>query len=495
MEGIVNAINNVIWSNWLVYLCLGAGIYFSFRTRFSQVRNIKEMVTLLFKGEKSAEGISSFQALCTALAGRIGTGNIAGVATAIAMGGPGALFWMWAIAFLGAGSAFAESALAQIYKEEHDGQYRGGPAYYIEKGFGNTTFSKWYGILFAIATVLATGLFLPGVQSNSIAVAVKNAFNINPQIIAIVLVILLALIIFGGIKRIGSAAELIVPFMGGLYILMSLVIIAVNIGQLPDVIALIFKSAFGAEQAFAGIIGSTIAWGVKRGVYSNEAGQGTGPQAAAAAEVTHPAKQGLVQAFSVYVDTLFVCSATGFMILMTGSYNVIGEGGAMIVENLPGAEIGPIYTQTAVSSLIPGFGEAFVAIALFFFAFTTLMAYYYIAEVNVTYICKKITGGSSSKLGINLLRIVLLGAVAFGCVKTAALAWTLGDIGVGSMAWLNIVAILGLSNIAMKCFKDYESQLKSGVPREEIYFDPKKLGIENADFWVERNKQRVKNIK
>ncbi|MGG7060333.1 alanine:cation symporter family protein, partial [Clostridium tertium] len=177
MEGIVNAVNNVIWSNWLVYLCLGAGIYFSFRTRFSQVRNIKEMVTLLFKGEKSAEGISSFQALCTALAGRIGTGNIAGVATAIAMGGPGALFWMWAIAFLGAGSAFAESALAQIYKEEHDGQYRGGPAYYIEKGFGNTTFSKWYGILFAVATVLATGLFLPGVQSNSIAVAVKNAFN------------------------------------------------------------------------------------------------------------------------------------------------------------------------------------------------------------------------------------------------------------------------------------------------------------------------------
>ncbi|MGL5347333.1 MAG: alanine/glycine:cation symporter family protein [Peptostreptococcaceae bacterium] len=494
MEAIVTAVNNVIWSNWLVYLCLGAGIYFSCRTKFSQVRHIKEMVTLLFKGEKSKEGISSFQALCTALAGRIGTGNIAGVATAIAMGGPGALFWMWAIAFLGAGSAFAESALGQIYKEEHDGQYRGGPAYYIEKGFGNTTFSKWYGILFAVVTVIAVGVLLPGVQSNSIATAVNNAFNINSWIVAGVLVVLLALIIFGGIKRIGQAAELIVPIMGGIYILMSVVIIVVNISHVPDILALIFKSAFGGEAAFAGIIGSTIAWGVKRGVYSNEAGQGTGPQAASAAEVSHPAKQGLVQAFSVYVDTLFVCSATGFMILMTGSYNVMGADGGFIVENLPGAEIGPVYTQTAVDTLLPGsgFGAAFVAIALFFFAFTTIMAYYYIAEVNITYIAKKITGGSSSKLAIIGLRFILLVMVAFGCVKTADLAWAMGDIGVGAMAWLNIIAILGLSNVAMKCFSDYDKQLKAGVPREQINFDPEKLGIKNADFWVERNKKLAK---
>ncbi|MGL5314884.1 MAG: alanine/glycine:cation symporter family protein, partial [Peptostreptococcaceae bacterium] len=487
MEGIVNAINDVIWSNWLVGLCLLTGIYFSCRTRFSQVRHLKEMVTLLFKGEKSAQGISSFQALCTALAGRIGTGNIAGVATAIAMGGPGALFWMWAIAFLGAGSAFAESALGQIYKEEHEGQYRGGPAYYIEKGFGNTTFSKWYGILFAVVTVIGIGILLPGVQSNSIGTAMENAFGVSPWIIAIVLVVLLALIIFGGIKRIGQAAELIVPFMGGLYILMSVVIIVVNINHVPDVLSLIFKSAFAGEAAFAGIIGSTIAWGVKRGVYSNEAGQGTGPQAASAAEVSHPAKQGLVQAFSVYVDTLFVCSATGFMILMTGSYNVMGSDGSFIVENLPGIAYGPAYTQNAVNQLIPGFGAAFVAIALFFFAFTTLMAYYYIAEVNITYIAKKITGGSSSKLAIIALRIGLLFMVAFGCVKTADLAWAMGDIGVGAMAWLNLIAIIGLSNIAMKCFHDYDKQLKAGIPREEIHFDPVKLGIENADFWVERN--------
>lgn len=492
MEGIINSIYNIIWSNLLICFCLGAGIYFSFRTHFSQLRNIKEMVILLFKGEKSEQGISSFQALCTALAGRIGTGNIAGVATAIAMGGPGALFWMWAIAFLGAGSAFAESALGQIYKEEHEGQYRGGPAYYIEKGLGNTTFSKWYGIVFAIVTVFATGLFLPGVQSNSIAVAMQNAFGINSWIIAGILVVLLGLIIFGGIKRIGSAAELIVPLMGGLYIIMALAIIIVNIEKLPAVIALIFKSAFGAEQAFGGIIGSTIAWGVKRGVYSNEAGQGTGPQAASAAEVSHPAKQGFVQAFSVYVDTLFVCSATGFMILMTGSYNVLDGSGAMIVENLPGVEFGPAFTQIAVNTLIPGFGGAFVSIALFLFAFTTLMAYYYIAEVNLTYIAKKITGGSSSKILINLLRVLLLGATVFGCVKTANLAWQMGDIGVGSMAWLNLIAIIALSNVVIKCFNDYESQLKSGVPREQISFDPIKLGIKNADFWVEKNKQNLK---
>lgn len=493
MEDIIKAIYDVIWSNWLVYLCLVAGLYFSCRTRFSQLRHIKEMVALLFKGEKSSQGISSFQALCTALAGRIGTGNIAGVATAIAMGGPGALFWMWAIAFLGAGSAFAESALAQIYKEEHEGQYRGGPAYYIEKGLGNNTFSKWYGIIFAIVTVFATGLFLPGVQSNSIAVAVNNAFGISTWIIAAVIVILLGLIIFGGIKRISSAAELIVPFMGGLYILMSIVIIIVNIGDLPRVISLIFKSAFGAEAALGGIIGSTIAWGVKRGVYSNEAGQGTGPQAAAAAEVSHPAKQGLVQAFSVYVDTLFVCSATGFMILMTGTYNVMNEAtGQMIVENLPGVEVGPIYTQNAVDTLIPGFGAAFVAIALFFFAFTTLMAYYYIAEVNLTYIVKKMNGGKSSLIFTNCLRLVLLGATIFGCVKTAEIAWMMGDIGVGSMAWLNIIDILALSNVVMKCFKDYENQMKAGVPREERTFDPIKLGIKNADYWVEKNKKTFK---
>lgn len=493
MENIVNAVNNVVWSNWLVYLCLGAGIYFSLRTKFSQIRNLKEMVHLLFAGEKSEEGISSFQGFCTALAGRIGTGNIAGVATAIAWGGPGALFWMWAIAFLGAGSAFAESTLGQLYKEKHDGQYCGGPAYYIEKGFGKKGWAKAYGMLFAIVTVISIGVLLPGVQSNSIAAAVNNAFGVNVTVTGIALVILVGVVIFGGIKRIGSAAEFIVPFMGGAYILMAVIIIIVNIGYLPHVIALIFKSAFGAEATFGGIIGSTIAWGVKRGVYSNEAGQGTGPQASSAAEVSHPAKQGFVQAFSVYVDTLFVCSATGFMILMTDNYTTFNADGS-VLYNAGTAytvdQIGPAYTQGAVNTLINGFGAAFVAIALFFFAFTTLMAYYYIAEVNVNYIIKRLTG-KGNVMATHVLKVVLLGMTFYGAVKTSDLAWAMGDIGVGLMAWLNIIAILALSNIAMKCFKDYERQLKEGKASEDITFDPVSLGIKNADFWENLNAGKV----
>ena len=493
MENIVNAVNNVVWSNWLVYLCLGAGIYFSLRTKFSQIRNLKEMVHLLFAGEKSEEGISSFQGFCTALAGRIGTGNIAGVATAIAWGGPGALFWMWAIAFLGAGSAFAESTLGQLYKEKHDGQYCGGPAYYIEKGFGKKGWAKAYGMLFAIVTVISIGVLLPGVQSNSIAAAVNNAFGVNVTITGVALVILVGVVIFGGIKRIGSAAEFIVPFMGGAYILMAVIIIIVNIGYLPHVIALIFKSAFRAEPTFAGIIGSTIAWGVKRGVYSNEAGQGTGPQASSAAEVSHPAKQGFVQAFSVYVDTLFVCSATGFMILMTDNYTTFNADGS-VLYNAGTAytvdQIGPAYTQGAVNTLINGFGAAFVAIALFFFAFTTLMAYYYIAEVNVNYIIKRLTG-KGNVMATHVLKVVLLGMTFYGAVKTSDLAWAMGDIGVGLMAWLNIIAILALSNTAMKCFKDYERQLKEGKASEDITFDPVSLGIKNADFWENLNAGKV----
>ena len=490
MENLITSIYNVVWSNWLVYLCLFSGIYFSLRTKFSQVRNLKTMVKLLLSGEKSEEGISSFQGFCTALAGRIGTGNIAGVATAIAWGGPGALFWMWAIAFLGAGSAFAESTLGQLYKEQHEGQYRGGPAYYIEKGLGNTGFSKAYGLLFAIVTVIAIGVLLPGVQSNSIADAVGSSFGLSKTVTAVILVVLTGVVVLGGIKRIGSAAEFIVPFMGGLYILMAVIIIIVNIGQLPTVLAQIFKGAFRLDSTFAGIFGSTVAWGVKRGVYSNEAGQGTGPQASSAAEVNHPAVQGFVQAFSVYVDTLFVCSATGFMILMTNCYTTFNETTKQVVYNAGQAfttdQIGPQYTIAGINTLIPGFGGAFVTIALFFFVFTTLMAYYYIAEVNLTYIIKKITGGKSSKICEYILVLVFLAMIAFGAVKSATLAWTMGDIGVGMMAWLNIIAILILSNTVMKCFNDYERQLKAGIPSTEITFDPVSLGIKGATFWEEK---------
>lgn len=471
MQDFLNSLNGLIWSNALIVLCMGAGIYFSITTRFLQVRYFREMIRLLFVGKSSAKGVSSFQAFAIAISGRIGTGNIAGVATAIAMGGPGAVFWMWLIAFLGSSSAFIEASLGQVYKQVNNGQYRGGPAFYIEKGLG----IKWYAIVFAVATVLSTALFLPGVQSNSIALAMNNAFDVPVLYTGIGVAILLALIIFGGVKRIGKVAEIVVPFMAGGYILMALIIMALNFAEIPAVISLIFRSAFDLEPAFGGIFGMAVAWGVKRGIYSNEAGQGTAPHAAAAAEVDHPAQQGLVQAFSVYVDTLFVCTATAFMILFTGQYNVLNPEGGFLAEYIPGAEIGAEYTQRAISEHFPALGAGFVAVALLFFAFTTIMAYYYIAETNLSYLDE-----SGNKILVNVLRMMIIAATIYGSVKTAEAAWTLGDIGVGVMAWLNVIAILLLRKPALKVLKDYERQRKAG---KKPVFNAKEAGIENTDEW------------
>ncbi|MEB2787107.1 alanine/glycine:cation symporter family protein [Algoriphagus persicinus] len=472
MKEIVEAINAVVWSNALIFLCLAAGIYFSFATKFLQVTYLREMVRLLFKGESSEQGVSSFQAFAIAISGRVGTGNIAGVATAIAMGGPGAIFWMWVIAFLGASSAFVESTLGQIYKEVNNGEYRGGPAYYIEKGIGK----KWYAMLFAFSTILATALFMPGVQSNSIALSMDNAFGIPVEYTGVFVTVFMGLIILGGVKRISKVAEVVIPFMAAAYILMAVVIISINITQVPAVFILIFKSAFNMEAAFSGVFGMAIAWGVKRGIYSNEAGQGTAPHAASAAEVSHPVKQGLVQSFSVYVDTLFVCTATALMILFTGQFNVLNPDGGFIVENLPGVAFGPEYTQFAIASQFPSLGAGFVAVSLLFFAFTTIMAYYYIAETNLSYLLRK----STNKWGIWVLRIGILGATFYGSIKTAQMAWTMGDIGVGLMAWLNIIAIILLRKPAFKALADYKKQKKQG---KDPVFIAKDVGIENADFW------------
>lgn len=470
---VIDQVNAWLWSTPLVVLCLGTGVYFSLRTRFLQLRLVKDMVRQLFRGKASDSGVSSFQGFAMALGGRVGTGNIAGVATAIAMGGPGALFWMWVIAFLGAGSAYVEAALAQVWKEKLGGVYRGGPSYYIDKGLGQ----KWYAKLFAVVTVLSCGVLLPGIQSNSIAVAFENAFPvITPEISGAAIALLLGLIIFGGVKRIGKAAEMMVPFMALAYIVAALTIIGANFAKLPEVISLIFSSAFGVHPAMGGIVGSSIAWGVKRGIFSNEAGQGTGPQAAAAAEVNHPAQQGLVQAFSVYVDTLFVCTATGFMLLMTGAYNVVDGKGGFLVENLPGVEHGPAWTQAAVNTLSSGFGSPFVAVALLFFAFTTLMAYAYYAETNAAYLFKR-----NSATAITLTRLFLLVMAFYGAQHTVDLAWALGDIGVALMAWLNIIAILILGRVGLATLKDYERQRGA---LSELSFDPRALGIRNADFWL-----------
>nr|WP_314538924.1 alanine/glycine:cation symporter family protein [uncultured Massilia sp.] len=475
MEELVGSINGIIWSPALIALCLGVGLYFSIRSRFLQVRHIREMVRLMMEGKSSDEGVSSFQALAMTLAGRVGTGNIAGVATAITFGGPGSVFWMWAVAFLGASSAFVESTLGQVYKEQIGKEYRGGPAFYIEKGLG----MKWYAWTFAIATIVATGVLLPGVQANSIAESLKTATGIDPNVTAALLAIALGFIIFGGVKRIAHFAEIVVPFMALAYIIVACVIVFLNIGQLPGVVKLIFSSAFGMDAAFGAIVGMAVQWGVKRGVYSNEAGQGTGPHASSAAEVSHPAKQGLVQGFSVYIDTLFVCSATAFMLLITGQYNVERADGSAIYTGVHGVAAGPGYVQTALENVMPGFGSLFVALALLFFAFTTIVAYYYIAETNIAYINRTAHRPWMSFA----LKLCMVAATVYGCVKTADVAWALGDMGVGLMAWLNIVAIVLLRNVAFKCLRDYEAQKKAG---KEPEFDPASVGIANAAYWEQR---------
>ena len=383
---------------------------------------------------------------------------------------------MWTVAFLGASTAYIEATLAQIYKEKDDnGNYRGGPAYYIEKSMGQ----KWYAWTFAVATIVAMGFCLPGIQANSIAAAMENAWTIPVEYTAGALAFGLLLIVVGGVKRIAHFAQVAVPLMAAGYIAISFAVVFANLDMVPTIVKLIINSAFGLDAGFGAIVAMAVQWGVKRGVYSNEAGQGSGPHPAAAAEVSHPAKQGLVQAFSVYVDTLLICSATAFMILLTGLYNVESGDGGYLYQGLAGVEAGPGYVQASFDTVLPGYGSSILAIALLFFAFTTIVAYYYIAETNVMYINRKVHRPWLA----NLLKVLVVTSVIYGGVKSADIAWALGDVGVGIMAWLNIVAIIILQRPALLALKDYETQINSGV---DPVFDPQALGIEKADFWVNK---------
>ena len=482
MEQIISTISGYVWSPALVAICLLAGLYFSVGTRFVQVRRFREMARLLFSSDKSQKtGITSFQAFSMALSGRVGTGNIVGVATAIGYGGPGAIVWMWIIAFLGAGSAFSEATLAQIYKEEHKGQFRGGPAYYIEKGLR----SKWLAVVFAVCALLAAGIFMPPVQSNGIAISFANTFHINPAIVGGVVALLIGLVVMGGVHRIANVAQIVAPFMAVLYVLLSIVVLICNASVVPSVFMDMIRSAFGMNEALGGILGATIAWGVKRGIYSNEAGQGTGAIVAGAAKVSHPVKQGLVQAFSVYIDTLLVCTATAVMILACKTYNVFDASGNILIA-AEGVTLGApdvSYTSAALGTLLGAqWGGIIVSIALFFFAFTTIMAYYYYAETNLVYLFGK---GKLEHILIWVLRFGVVGMVFFGSLYEAKAMWDLGDIGVGAMAWLNIIAILLLSRKAFKALKSYERQKKEG---KDPVFDPKEIGVEGAEFWEKRHK-------
>lgn len=406
--------------------------------------------------------------------------NVAGVATAITLGGPGAIFWMWVMSFLGAATSFVEITLAQVYKSKINGEYRGGTPYFIEKGLG----LKKVALCFVVLTILANGFFLMNIRSNTISASIQQAFGFSPVIIGILLVILMGILAFGGVKRIAKTAEVLVPLMAIGYLVVCFIILIFNIDAVPGVFSVIISSAFGTESTFGGIVGSAITWGVQRGLFSNGAGAGSETFEGGAAEVSHPAKQGLVQALSVYIDTWIICSATAFMIIITGMYNVKGAS----VNNVPGLEAGAPNVQMAVDSILVGFGSKFLAIALFFFCFTTMIAYYYKAETSLSYMIKNRLG--KKNLFLFPLRIGILVCTFLGTIISASTAWAIGDIGLGSMAYLNLLSILFLTKIAMKVLKDYKKQIKNGKDPE---FNPLKLGIKNADYWEERLEKERKN--
>lgn len=467
----ITFINDSIW-NPMAYFALATGLIFTLVTGFVQFRRIPDTLRLITNKRQSDEGISPLQALLLTLASRVGVGNIAGVATAIAAGGPGALVWMVICALLGSASSFAESTLAQVFKRKVSDEHRGGMPFYIEHGLK----LKWLAVVVSTLTMVGYGFVFPGVQSNNIAASMKGAFSIPTWVTAVLITALMAFVIVGGTKRIVAAAQVMVPVMAVGYILTALVITLVNADQIIPTFRLIFGSAFGTDQVFGGIVGAAVAWGVRRAVFSNVAGVGEGTYGSAAASVSHPVKQGLVQSFSIFIDTVVVCFATGLMIVMTGSYNVFAADGDPIVEHVPGLQAGPAYTQQAISTVMPGFGSAFVAIALFFFAFTTLVAFFYIAKTNLVYL----TGTESSRVGDPVLKVGMLAITFTGAIISADAMWGIGDIGYGTLGWVNMLCILALSGTVIKVTRDYDRQRRAG--RDPV-FRPAELGIKGADFW------------
>lgn len=483
LETIVTKVNDIVWSPPLIVLVLGAGIYLSLRMKFPQIRLFKEMFRLLNdnKGKGSDEGVSGLRAFIMTAAGRVGVGNIAGMATAIALGGPGAIFWLWIVALFGTAIALIESTLAQAYKITVDGEFRGGPAYYIEKGIGK----KWFAKAFAFVTILAPGILMPGVQSYNITSSLNDAFGWSNLVIAIVMAVVIALCIFGGVKRISAVAEKVSPFMACAYLLVSFIIIGANITKVPAVFTLIVQSAFGIQPIFGALAGAALSKGVMRGVFANEAGQGTSAIMAGSADVSHPVKQGLASCLSVYAGTILVCTTSAFMILLTGCYNVIGPAGDFLYEGMPGKEYGVAYVHAAINSVFPGFGAPFVAVAVLLFAFIALLAYYYYAESNLVYVFHETKAWiKSSTPFMVVFRIIFILAAFQGCLQAVSVVWTMGDIGCGLMTWLNVIAVLILSQKGLKIFNDYERQKKLGL---EPVFDPDALNIKNAgSVWYER---------
>ncbi|WP_095407444.1 alanine/glycine:cation symporter family protein [Pseudobacillus wudalianchiensis] len=455
------SINNYLYSYVMIALLIGLGLFFSFKTKFVQFRLFKEMFRVIFEkstiSTEGKKGISSFQAFTVSAASRIGTGNLAGVATAIATGGPGAVFWMWLIAFIGAASSFVESTLAQIYKVKDENGFRGGPAYYMERGLNK----RWMGIIFAVTITFCFGLVFNAVQSNTISIAMNESFQVSKPVVGIILCILTAFIIFGGLKRIAHVTQVLVPVMAIIYILVAFFVLIINITEIPAMFMLIIKNAFGIEEALGGTLGAAIMNGIKRGLFSNEAGMGSAPNAAAAASVSHPVKQGLIQTLGVFVDTIVVCSATAFIILLSGEY--LRKDASSI--NL---------TQSALSVHIGDWASIFLAVAIFLFAFSSVIGNYYYGETNIEFI-------KNSRSALFIYRLAVIGMVYFGSVAKISLVWDMADLFMAIMALINLVAIAGLYRIAAAALKDYQQQRRAG--KEPVFYSDSIEGIGEVDCW------------
>ena len=455
MNELMTQLNDVIWSYVLIAVLVACGLWFTFKTKFVQFRMIGEMFRLLTDSAISEtdkqnnnakrKHISSFQAFAVSVATRVGTGNLAGVATAIAIGGPGAIFWMWVIALIGSATAFVESTLAQLFKRRHEDSFIGGPAYYILKGLH----CKWLAVLFAILMTITFGLSYNSIQSNTICDAMQEAFGWNPLVVGIILSVMALLIVFGGIHRIANVSSVLVPLMAIGYFVLTIVVIVMNIQMIPHVFKVIVANAFGLEQTAGGAIGATIMNGVKRGLFSNEAGEGSAPNVAATATVSHPVKQGLIQALGVFTDTLLVCSCTAFVILISGLYDVPELNGIAL-------------TQSALQSEIGSFGPIFIALAIFLFAFSSIIGNYYYGESNIRFM-------TSSRSAIVVYRLFSAGVmVMFGALASLEIVWNLGDLCMALLTACNLFAIIALGKYAFRLLNDYRQQKHQGI-KEPIF--------------------------
>lgn len=449
MNGLITQINDALWGYLLIGALVLCGLWFTWKTNGVQFRMIGEMFRLLtdasWASSKEQKHISSFQAFAVSVATRVGTGNLAGVATAIAIGGPGAVFWMWVIALLGSATAFIESTLAQLFKQKHESSFIGGPAYYIQKGLH----CRWMAYLFAVLITITFGLSYNSIQSNTICSAMQEAFGWNSAVVGIVISIMALIIVFGGIHRIANVSAVLVPLMAVGYFILVLVIVLMNIQLIPHVLKVILTSAFGLEQTVGGALGATIMNGVKRGLFSNEAGEGSAPNVAATAAVSHPVKQGLIQALGVFTDTLMVCSCTAFVILISGLYDVPELNGIAL-------------TQAALNSEIGSFGPVFIAIAIFLFAFSSIIGNYYYGEANIRFM-------TSSRTVLTVYRIFSCGVlVMFGSLVSLDIVWNLGDLCMALLTACNLIAIIALGKYAFRLLDDYRKQKRNGI-KEPVF--------------------------